>query len=58
MQREAKKEGSNIKKLNSKLRNDTIFGESIENAINKADVKIVPTRKQHLNWSVRQTFKK
>ena len=49
MQREAKKEGSNIKKLNSKLRNDTIFGESIENAINKADVKIVPTRKQHLN---------
>ena len=30
-----------------------MFGESIENPINKADIKIVPTRKQHLNWSVR-----
>ena len=35
-----------------------IFGNSIENAMNKVDVKILTTRKQNLKWSFRATFKR
>ena len=45
MQREAKKEGNIVKKQNTKLRNSTVFGKSIENPMDKVDVKVVTTRK-------------
>ena len=44
----SKKEGNKTKKQNSNLRNNAIFGRSIENPKNKVDVKIVTTRKQYL----------
>ena len=58
LRRESEKEGNKIKKQNSKLRNNSIFGKSIENPVNKVDVKIVTTRKQYLKWSSRPTFKR
>ena len=45
MQREAEKEGNIVKKQNTKLRNNTVFGKSIENPMDKVDVKVVTTRK-------------
>ena len=51
MRREAENEGNKIKKQNAKLRSNAIFGRSIENPINKVDVKIVTIRKQYLRWS-------
>ena len=50
LQREAEKEGNKIKKQNAKLRNSGIFGRSIENPINKIDVKTATTGKQYLKW--------
>lgn len=46
MQKEAQKEVKKIKKQNAKLRKNTIFDTSIENRVNKADVKTVTTRKK------------
>ena len=57
-QGEAEKEDSKIKKQNAKLRNNAVFGKSIENSMNKVDVKIVTTRRQWLEWSFRPTFKR
>ena len=42
------KEGNKIKKQNIKLRNNVIFGKSIENPMNKVDLKIMTARKQYL----------
>ena len=58
MPREAEKKGDKIKNQNAKLRNNAIFGKSIENLMNKIDVKIVTTRKQYLKWSFRSTLKR
>ena len=44
------------KKQNAKLRNNVISRNSIENSMNKVDVKIVTTRKQYLKWLFRPTF--
>ena len=46
------KEGNKIKKQNVKLRNNVIFGKSIENPMNKVDVKIVTARKQYLKVAI------
>ena len=40
------------------LRNNAIFGKSIENPTSKVDVKIVATGKQYLKWSFRPTFRR
>ena len=59
MPREAEgKEGNKIKKQNIKLRNNVIFGKSIENPMNKVDVKIVTARKQYLKGLFRPTCKR
>ena len=58
MQREAEKEGNKIKKQNAKLRNNGIFGRSIENPINKIDVKTATTGKQYLKWWFGPTFER
>ena len=58
MQKEAEKEGSKINKQNAKLKNNTLFGKSIENPMNNIDVKILITSKQYLKWSFRRTFKR
>ena len=39
LQKEAEKESNKIKKQNGKLRTNAIFGKSIENPINKIDIK-------------------
>ena len=41
---EAEKERNKIKRQNAKLRNNAIFGKSMENPMKKVDVKIVTTR--------------
>ena len=46
------KEGYKIKKQNVKLRNNVIFGKSIENPMSKVDVKIVTARKQYLKVAI------
>ena len=50
MQKEVEKEGSKIKTQNTKLRNNALFGKSIENPVKKVDVKIINTRKQQRNF--------
>ena len=35
-----------------------MLGKTIENPINKVDVKIVTNRKQYLQWLFRTTFKR
>ena len=57
LQREAGKEDNQIKKQKPKLRNNALFDRSIENPMNKIDLKIVITRKQYLKWSFIPTFK-
>ena len=44
LQREAEK-ATKSEKQNAKLRNNAIFGKSIEKPINKIDVEIMTTRK-------------
>ena len=64
LRRGAKKERNKIKKQNAKLRNNAIFSKSIENIMNKVDVRIVTTRKQYFalfklgepNWSPYPVF--
>ena len=46
------------KKENAKLRNNAIFRKSIENSVNKVDLKIVGFRRQCWKWSFRPTFKR
>ena len=41
----------------AKLRNNPIFGKSIENPMNNVDVKLETTRKQYVKWSWRPTLK-
>ena len=55
--REAEKEGKKIEKQNARLRNNAIFGKSMENPMNKVGIKIKTTRKQYLKWSFIPTFK-
>ena len=50
MQKEVEKEGSKIKKQDTKLRNNALFGKSIENPVKEVDVKIINTRKQQRNF--------
>ena len=45
-------------KNNAKLRDNAIFCKSLENSVNKVDVKIAGFRKQYQNWSFRPTFKR
>ena len=56
--REAEKKCYKIKKQKAQLRNNAIFGKWIENPMNKADVKIVATRKQYFQWAFRPNFKR
>ena len=58
MGRKAEKEGNKIKKRNAKLRNNAIFGKSIENPMNKVEIKIVTTRKRCLKLSFIPSFKR
>ena len=58
MGRKAEKEDNKIKKRNVKLRNNAIFGKSIENPMNKVEVKIVTTRKRYLKLSFIPSFKR
>ena len=58
MRREAEKESNKIKTQNAKLQNNAIFGRSLENPVNKVDVKTVNTRKQYLKGIFRPAFKK
>lgn len=58
MQRQAGKEDKKIKNQKTRLRNNDIFGKSIENSMIKVDIKIVTTKKQYLKWSYKLTFKK
>ena len=58
MQRQAGKEDKKIKNQKTRLRNNDIFGKSIENSMIKVDIKIVTTKKQYLQWLFRQTFKR
>ena len=44
LQREAEKEDNKIKKQNAELRNNAIYGKSMENPMNKVDVDIVTTK--------------
>ena len=37
------------------MRNNAIFGKSMEDPMNKVDVKLVAIRKQYLKWSFRAT---
>ena len=45
-------------KENAKLRNNVIFGKSIENPMKKLDVTIVTNRKNYINWSFRETIRR
>ena len=45
-----KKKATKTKKQNAELRNNAVFGKSIENPTSKLDVKSVTTRKQYLKW--------
>ena len=58
MTREVGKEGSKIKKQNVKLRKNSLFGNSVENPINKVVVKFVTTRKQYLKRPFRPNLKR
>ena len=58
MTREVGKEGNKIKKQNVKLRKNALFGNSVENPINKVVVKLVTTRKQYLKRPFRPTLKR
>ena len=51
------KKGNKIKKQNAKLRDNDLFGKSIENPMNKVNAKIVTKRKQCLKWSFTPSFK-
>ena len=55
LRREAEKEDNKMKRQNSILRNNVVFGKSIETPINKVDTKIGTTRKQYFKWSFRPT---
>ena len=57
MQRQAKKV-TKPKKLNDNLRNNTTFGQLIENLMKKFDAKVANTRKQYLKWSFTPDFKR
>ena len=56
MRREEENEGSRIKNENAKLRNNSIFGKSVEHPTNKVDVKVVTTKKQYLKSSFIATY--
>ena len=58
LRREAEKEDNKMKRQNSILRNNVVFGKSIETPINKVDTKIGTTRKQYFKWSFRPTFER
>ena len=45
-----------MKNENAKLRNNSIFGESMEHPTNNVDVKVVTTKKQYLKSSLTATF--
>ena len=46
------------KKKLTKSKNNAIFCKSLENSVNKVDVKIAGFRKQYQNWSFRPTFQR
>ena len=58
MRRQAEREDNKIKKQNAKLRTNAIFGQLIENPMNKVDVITETTRKQYLKWWFRLTLKR
>ena len=58
MKKEAQTECKKVKKLNSKLRNKVIFGNSIENSKKKVFLKIINTKKTLHKKSFAVTFKK
>ena len=55
--RGTEKEGNKIKIEDAKLSDGAAFAQSLENLMNKVDVKIVTIRKQYLTWSCRPSFK-
>ena len=58
LRKQEEKEGNKIKNGNAKLRNNDAFGKSLENSVNKLDVKIVISRKKYLKWSFRLIFRR
>ena len=50
LRREAEKEDNKMKRQNSILRNNAVFGKSIETPIKKVDTNIGTTRKQYFKW--------
>ena len=50
LRREAEKEDNKMKRQNSILRNNAVFGKSIETPIKKVDSKTGTTRKQYFKW--------
>ena len=57
LQREAAKEVNKIKKPTVKLRNNVIFGKSIENLRKKVEVENVTIRKRYLMFHLDQSLK-
>ena len=49
---------SNAMQIYAIFGNNAISDISIENPMNKIDVKIVTSRKQYLKWSLKSTFKR
>lgn len=49
---------SNAMQVYAIFGNNAISDISIENPMNKIDVKIVTSRKQYLKWSLKSTFKR
>ena len=57
LQREAAKEVNKIKKPTVKLRNNVIFGKSIENLRKKVEVENVTIRKRYLMFHLDQSLR-
>lgn len=52
------KEANKIKKQAAKLRNNSIFGKTIENSMSKLDVKSVTNRRNYLKRSFTPCFRR
>ena len=51
-------ESNKIKKQSIKLRNNTIFGKSVENPMNTFNVKVLSDYRKYLKWSNKPAFRR